>query len=129
MGGAFTEADNFCCDLRRLQQRSKCSDQTCNDILKTFAKYLRIDVPCNLRKFDKTFKKEAGAEVLRLNGCVGCHKQVYLPRDRTEFCPRVKADGTVCGHPRYKDNGKPHEVRTLIIYDFFSLLKTILVNV
>ena len=38
-GGPFTKADNFCADLRRLQQRCGCSDVTCEDFLATFSKY------------------------------------------------------------------------------------------
>ena len=45
----FKEADNddeerrrFCADLRRLQQRNKCSNATCEDICSTFAKYISV---------------------------------------------------------------------------------------
>ena len=46
VGGPFTKDDMFCVDLRRLQQRNKCSDATIKDILKTFGKYLGVvDTP------------------------------------------------------------------------------------
>ena len=46
----------------------------------------------------------AGTKALRLNGCVGCHKHVFLPKqtDKNTTCP-------LCGHPRYDGVGKPFE--------------------
>lgn len=110
VGGPFTEEDNFCADLRRLQQRSGCSDAACDDIVRTFQKYLGIDAPKNFRSYDKSMQQAAGAKMLRLNGCPSCKRHVYLPTDKEQCCPRIKANGSVCGHPRYDDEGKPLEV-------------------
>ena len=45
-----------------------------------------------------------------LNGCQGCNKFVYLPTDKRRSCPYVKADGQVCGHSRFHEDGQPKEV-------------------
>ena len=51
--------------------------------------------------------------MIRLDGCVGCNEYVYRPgEEKLVYCPRVKSDGTLCLHPRFDQNGKPHEVRT-----------------
>ena len=103
VGGGFTKEDDFCIDVRRLQQRTGCSDSTCEDIIKTFRRYLRIDAPQNFRQADGKMKSVAGTKCLRLNGCTGCHGHVYLPDDGAKCCP-------LCGHARYNAKGKPHEV-------------------
>ena len=100
VGGPFTKQDMFCVDIRRLQQRSGCSDATCKEILKVFSKYLGIDTPTNLKSCDKKLHKTAGAQVLRLNGCPKCNKTVLHPDDPVTHCPYVDSGGTVCGHPR-----------------------------
>ena len=110
VGGDFTVEDNFCADLRRLQQRNGCSDSTCEDILGTFKKYLNIVPPKSIKSYDKKLHAAAGATMLRLNGCVKCKRHVYLPTDKATCCPHVDATNTVCGHPRYGDDGKPLEV-------------------
>ena len=109
VGGGLVEEDMLCVDIRRLQQRSRCSDVTCRDIIKTMSKYLRIDAPESFRATDKKMKDVAGATCLRLNGCTGCNRHVYLPDDKSKFCPRRKDDG-MCETPRYDAHGKPHEV-------------------
>lgn len=102
-GGPFKKSDKICADLRRLQQRSGCSDVACEDILSTFRKYLGIDAPTNFRQYDKDMRKHSGAEMLRLNGCSNCKRHVYLPSDKDKVCPR-------CGHSRYDAKGVPLEV-------------------
>lgn len=109
VAGPFTKADNICVDLRRLQHRSKCSDNTCADALRTFAKYLGF-APNNFRKCDNKIKKAAGASMIRLDGCVGCDRYVYRPGEKLAHCPRVKEDGSLCLHPRFDEQGQPHEV-------------------
>ena len=111
VAGPFTKEDAICVDLRRLQHRSKCSDSTCADALKTFAKYLGF-APTNIKQCDRKLKKAAGAKMIRLDGCVGCNKYVYRPgEEKLSYCPRVKSDGTLCLHPRFDQHGQPHEVR------------------
>lgn len=110
VGGPFSKDDNFCADLRRLQQRSGCSNTTCEDFLTTFRKYLGIKAPKNWKSYDKKMHEVAGAEMLRLNGCPKCGKHVYLPESKAITCPHVQANGAVCGEPRYDENGKPKEV-------------------
>ena len=98
-------------DLRRLQHRTKCSDNTCADALRTFAKFLGFDIPRNIKQCDRKLKKAAGVTMIRLDGCVGCNKYVYRPgEEKLGHCPRVKSDGTLCLHPRFDEHGKPHEV-------------------
>ena len=53
---------------------------------------------------------KAGVGFLALNGCNACNKFVYLPDDKRTICPYVKANGEVCGEPRYDSNGQPKEV-------------------
>ena len=108
VGGPFTKQDELCVDIRRLQQRSGASDATCDDILRTFSKYLGIEAPNNFRDYDKKMQEAAGATVLRLDGCVKCNRHVYHPDDRSKHCPK-------CGHRRYGDSGKPLEVMSLFI--------------
>ena len=115
-GGPFTKADNFCADLRRLQQRCGCSDVACDDFLSTFAKYFGgVQTPKNFRDYDKKMRKEAGAQMLRLNGCVHCKKHVFLPTDKSKECP-------LCGHSRYDDQGQPREVRIVLDLNEFSYI-------
>ena len=101
--GPFTKADQVFVDLRRLQQKAGCSDATCAKILQMFAKYLHIDASTNLQKSDKKLKKVAGAEMLRLQGCIGCHDHVFHPTDKATDCPK-------CNHPRLDTKGKAFEV-------------------
>lgn len=103
VGGGFTKEDEFCVSIRRLQKRTGCSDAACHDMVKTFRKYLRMDVPSfNLKGTDKKMREAAGTEVLRLNGCIGCHKVVFLPDGKAKVCPR-------CAHSRYDSKGHPWE--------------------
>ena len=92
----------FCSDLRRLQQRRKCTDIICADIVLTLGRYLSVDLK-NFRINDKAMQEAAGVSFLRLNGCVTCHKFVYLPQDRRTHCPR-------CGGQRFDDEGHALEV-------------------
>ena len=102
IGGPFTIEDQLCADVRKLQQRSGCSDVTCAQVVELFRKYLGIDVD-NFRKYDQQMEKAAGVQILRLNGCPKCNNHVYLPTDKDQTCPQ-------CGHNRYDDEGKPLEV-------------------
>lgn len=113
--GPFTKRDQICVDLRRLQQRCRTTDATCADILKTFGKYLGIAAPnnfkCGIKTCDTKIQEAAGATVLRLDGCINCHRTVFLPDDRRKECP-------LCDQSRYDNNGQPNEVcvRSLIFH-------------
>jgi hypothetical protein len=100
-----------------MQQRTGCSDATCKDVIATFRRYLRVDVPNDFRGADKKMKDAAGTKVLRLNGCVGCNKHVFMPEDKATSCP-------LCGHARYDRKGKPHEVNSFCYLLFLLLFIT-----
>ena len=112
MGDGFTEEDQFCIDIRRMQSRTGCSDATCKDVLDTFRRYLRVDVPNDFRRADKKMQAAAGTQVLRLNGCVDCNKHVFMPEDKAKSCP-------LCDHARYDSKGQPHEVNSFCCLLFF----------
>lgn len=96
----------FCTDLRKIQQRNKCTNALCSDVVLTLGKYLNI-TPKNFRKYDKILQQEAGIRFLRLNGCTTCNKFVFLPEDRRRLCP-------LCQGPRFDANNKALEVFRLL---------------
>lgn len=102
VGSGLNEEDMICADIRRLQQRTGCCDSTCDEILQLYSQY----TGSNFRSFkscDKKLSAAAGVEVLRLNGCTGCHKHVFMPGDKATVCP-------LCNHPRHGADGQPLEV-------------------
>ena len=99
-GVGFTKADQFCVSVRRLQQRTGCSDIACKDIIQTLGKHLRLDKPVNIKETDKKLQKTAWTRFLRLHGCVGCHRHVFAAKRK--HCPS-------CGHARYNSKGQPFE--------------------
>ena len=103
VGGGFTEADEFCVSIRRLQKRTGCSDVACNDMISTFRKYLRMDVPTDFTSTDRRMREASGASFLRLHGCVHCNKHVFLPDDKSKNCPLL------CGFSRFDSKGLPRE--------------------
>lgn len=111
IGGPFTEEDQLCADVRRLQQRSGCSDVTCDEIVELFRKYLGMDV--HFKSYDAKMEEQAGFQMLRLNGCPNCKQHVYLPSDKDKQCP-------ICGHNRYDESGKPLEVLRISFNVFLS---------
>ena len=121
VGGSFTTADELCVDVRRLQCRAKLSNAAVSEILNLVGKYLNIK-ETNIHASDRKLKQSAGAHVLRLNGCVDCKKHVYHPDDEDTHCPFVKPDGSVCGHPRFDEKGKPFEVFIACLKLYFSNL-------
>ena len=66
-------------------------------------------------------QEKAGVSFLILHGCVECNKFVYVESDERKNCPYVKADGVVCGEPRYDSNGKPREVN-IVLFLYLYLL-------
>lgn len=101
--GALSKKDVFCCRMRQLQMRTKCSDTTLDQFIQTFGPYLNFEAPENVRAFDRKLRQVAGTNVLLLNGCVGCNRHVFHPKDKREECP-------LCGHYRLDEAGKPYEV-------------------
>ena len=111
-------------EIRKVQQRTKCTNTTCLDFIALFSKYFgEGKLPTTFDACDKELKKAAGVDVFTLNGCIGCHRHVYGPEDARDHCPR-------CGYERYNANtGKPHEVCALFRHaqcSMPSLTKTIL---
>ena len=124
------DADIFCKELRQLQQRTRCTENTVLEFISTFEKYIKCPVASSLRACDKKMQvvrnmlwlfyifdcvccclqSKAGVSFLALNGCTKCNKFVYLPSDKRKNCPHVKTNGEVCGEPRYDTNGKAKEV-------------------
>ena len=78
----------------------------------------------NFRNNDKQMQEAAGVSFLRLNGCVKCHKFVYLPQDRRTHCPQVLEGGVVCGGPRFDDEGHSLEVFFNCLFCCYLLLLT-----
>ena len=66
--------------------------------------HLKVELSpgCKVKRINKTIFKRGGAVQLRLNGCVGCDRHVFMPKDKASVCPK-------CGHDRYKANGKAYE--------------------
>ena len=88
--------------MRLLQKRCGCSDKTCDDVVRTFSKYLG-GVGFNFRAYDQKMQQVAGAKMLRLNGCPCCKKHVYVPWSKRKSRPR-------CGTARFDTDGKPKEL-------------------
>ena len=99
--------DEFITDVRKLQSRTKCTNSTCVDFIRLFAKYFGDDnVPTHAKSYqtcDRKLKEAAGVEVLELHGCIKCDRHVFLPSSTETLCPN-------CGACRYDARGKPNEV-------------------
>lgn len=95
----------LCKELRDVQKRTKCTENTVLDFLATFGKFLGCPLATiDLTGHDKFMQKVAGVSCLILNGCSGpCNQFVYLPSNKMTHCPN-------CGHPRYGADGQPNEV-------------------
>ena len=93
-------------DLRKLQQRTKCGNNTCVGFIKLFEQHLGTQAVATLPKSfaacDKALKAEAGVKCLELHGCTNCQRHVFAPDDKTSTCPD-------CGVGRYTADGKPKE--------------------
>ena len=62
-----------------------------------------LNLPFKVQSADAQVLSESGAHSLRLNGCVGCNRHVYLPTCPLKRCPR-------CAHPRFNAARQPNEV-------------------
>ena len=101
---------SFLAEVRQLQRKRKCSDKLCEEFVAAFEKHSDTKKHLCLRTFDVQAKKKAGAKLFILHGCTNCQRHVYAPWDKNTTCPHRKKDGTICGHGRYQENGKPLEV-------------------
>jgi len=98
------DADEFARDVRRLQHKNKCTNQTCLDFISLFSQYVDGHIPAGFTECDNKLKQAAGVEVIELHGCSKCHSHVYGPDDKRTHCP-------CCGAARYDaKTGKPTEV-------------------
>ena len=95
------------CRIATYTKKTGCSTKTLNLVLKTLRPYLmpQFRGPSLVAHVTKRIAQQSGAVVLRLNGCVGCHKHVFGPKCRARLCPNPE-----CQSPRYDTNGKPKEV-------------------
>ena len=94
-------------DLRKLQQRTKCGNNTCVGFIKLFEQHLGAEAVATLPKSfaacDKALKAEAGVKCLELHGCTNCQRHVFAPDDKTSTCCPD------CGVGRYTADGRPKE--------------------
>ena len=83
---------NFFHTLRTLQRQTRCTSKTLLTIIKALRPFLSFecDVPSTFRGIDNGLKRETKAIALQLNGCVKCHKHVFLPSDKDTRCPRCR---------------------------------------
>lgn len=112
----LTESERLFAQLRQVQRKTNCSDNTCNAFIKAFGEFTKVPVDGTLKKFDTKAKDFAGCKYIVLHGCPKCNKYVYTPDNPSITCPQNNFDGTVCGHPRFDEKGKPHEVRFDIVF-------------
>ena len=95
--------EEFLKDLRKLQQRTKCTETTCLNVIDLFEKYVGEDIlPSGFFACDKSLTEAAGLEVIELHGCTKC-PHVYTPQDKQLNCPH-------CGCSRYDVKDNPKEV-------------------
>ena len=80
--------------FRLLQRETGCSNSSLNKIADSFAIPMRIR-----RQADVLILKKSGAKVLELNGCIGCHKFVWTPCNKSTRCPK-------CNGRRYHPDSK-----------------------
>ena len=96
--------------MRKVQNVTGCSTRTLNVTLQHLQPFLVGCVKIPKKKFVmKRIRARKKTRLKRLlNGCIGCHKYVFGPDERTRSCP-------LCGHDRYKGGGtrqqrQPNEV-------------------
>ena len=112
-GGQVTKnipctADKIRLRLRRAQRKTKCTTKTLLTVLKELLPFFEgvDDMPISFKGIDRKFKKQCQVTCLKLNGCVGCNKYVFLPQEKNLQCPR-------CQFPRFKVTGDANEVSFL----------------
>ena len=120
---SMTAEDRFFQKVRLLQRKTKCSNHVCNEFIQLYRQNAKEKGNSrSLNSFDKKSKGAAGVNYFVLHGCPACNKHIYKQEDTNQSCPFVKANGRVCGYPRYSDKGEPHEVEILDeLMSFFHL--------
>jgi len=102
--------------MRDIQRKTRCSTKTLMTTLEVLLPLFDVeDLPASISgKFfagsDKKMMRSSNTICLQLHGCVGCHKHVFEPSEKSKRCPR-------CGFPRRKANGEPNEVTIIYSYD------------
>ena len=98
--------------LRQVQRSTGCTTKTLKETFRSVQKFSgineRVSVPEAAAAADKNLLKTSGAWRIRLDGCVGCHGHVFLPSEKTIFCPE-------CRHPRFNASKKPNEVNNMLL--------------
>jgi hypothetical protein len=96
---------SICFALRKVQRLTGCTNQVLRLTIKNLAPFFKekIDAEACFRRSSRTVFDVSGASFLKLNGCVGCHRHVFLPSSKFVRCPE-------CQHPRFKANLRPNEV-------------------
>lgn len=112
---SMTAEDRFFQKVRTLQRKTKCPNVVCNEFIRLYRQHAKEKENLGgLNSFDKKSKGAAGSNYFTLNGCPSCNKYIYRQEDKNKSCPFIKANGSVCGHPRYTEQNEPFEVRHLI---------------
>ena len=90
------------------QHRHRLSDKQLEAILKllkgNFGDRFKsgVQLPANIRQADSSMRKQAGASMVRYDGCIKCHQHVRGPADKLKVCP-------LCGGSRYDERGHARE--------------------
>ena len=92
-------------EMRIVQKMTGCATSTINAILRRLHPFLK---GCENVQVDELRMREMRAKTesalkRRLHGCIDCNNHVFGPSDNENECPK-------CAHPRYDEEGKPHEV-------------------
>ena len=92
--------------MRKVQNITGCSTRTLNVALQHLQPFLVGCVQIPKKKFAiRRIRARKKSRCKRLlNGCIGCHKYVFGPKELIRSCP-------LCGHDRYKGGTRqPNEV-------------------
>ena len=101
-------------NLRQVQRTTGCTNKTLQETFLCVQKFSGIHEIDSLSVLeiasaaDKNLLKTTGAWRIRLDGCVGCQRHVFLPSEKRIFCPE-------CRHPRFNASKKPNEVNNHVV--------------
>ena len=102
--GAKRKVHELWSTLRQVQRKTGCTTSTLKETFKRIKKLVAMDhVKGGDRSAEREMRQESGACGIRLDGCAGCDEHVFLPSEKTIFCPK-------CRHPRFNAKHKPNEV-------------------